>query len=118
MFVEDDNMKVTGAEEVKSRTLSNLVINGIQWPYSRIKFFSFGERDTDTLSTKATWDFGIGLNVLDKRIVSAPTTVLSAELYSLTRKIRHYWYQDDLEESLSTEFQIKVEIRLSEPPGF
>jgi len=118
VFVEDDNMKITGAEEVRSHTFSNLVINGIQWPHSRIKFFSFGERATDTLSTKAMWDFGIGLNVLDKRTESAPTNVLSAELYSLTGIIRHYWYQDDLEESLSAEFEIKVEIRLSEPPGF
>ena len=95
-----------------------MVINGIQWSHSRIKFFSFEERATDTLSTKTTWDFGTGLNVLDKRTVSAPTTALSAELYRLTGIIRHYCYQDNLEEFLSTEFEKKVEILLSDPLGF
>jgi hypothetical protein len=118
VFLEDDNVKVIGAVEVKNHTFSNLVINGIQWSHSRIKFFSFGERATDTVSTKATWDFGTGLNVLDKRTVSAPTTALSAELCHLTGIIRHYWYQDNLEEFLSTEFEKKVEMRLSDSPGF
>jgi hypothetical protein len=72
VFLEDDNMKVTGTVEVKNSTLSDSVINGIQWSHSRIKFFSFNERATDTLSTKTTWVFGTGLNVLGKRTVSAP----------------------------------------------
>jgi len=118
VFLEDDNMKVTGAVEVKNHTLSNLAINRIQWSHSKIKFFSFEERATDTLSTKTTWDVETGLNVLDKRAVSAPTTALSAVVYRLTGIIRHYWYQDNLEEFLSTEFEKKVEIRLSDPPGF
>ena len=77
VFLEDDNVEVIGEVEVKNHTFSYLVINGIQWPHSRIKFFNFGERVIDTLSTTAAWDFGTGLNVLDKRTVSAPTTAVS-----------------------------------------
>jgi hypothetical protein len=43
VFLENDNMKVIGAIEVKNQTFSNLVISGIQWSHSRIKFFSFGK---------------------------------------------------------------------------
>jgi len=49
---------------------------------------------------------------------SAATTALSAELCRLTGITRRYWYQDNLEEFLSMEFEEKVEYVYQTLGGF